>query len=76
MTPTTIASLVASLADGIIKASVTAGMPEEEARARVSSALSRHAGVIDGTLDRSDAEAAAARDEADAVIAAGAPAAE
>ena len=68
-----IESLVTSALDGAIRAAVAAGMPEEEARARVTATAIRHVATVRGTLSTSDAEAAIARAEADAKIAAAAP---
>lgn len=65
--------LITGALDGIVKAAVLAGMPEEEARVKVNAGVIAHAGFLQGELSASDREAAAARAEADRIIAAGAP---
>lgn len=70
---TLIPGLLATALDGAIKAAVAAGMPEEEARAKVRATVIQHAGFLRGELAASDIEAAAARAAAKAHIAAGAP---
>ena len=66
-------ALISGAVDGIFKAAVAAGVPEDEARAKIGAALVAHAGTIAGQLAASDADALAARTEADATIAAGRP---
>lgn len=65
--------MIEGVLEGIVKAVVAGGMPEAEARARVNAAVIAHAGAVLGKIAASDSLAAAARAEADRVIAAGGP---